>query len=263
MTAAPRPQGLDRASPTPLWAQLVTQLRGRLDSGEFPDRFPTEHELAATYAVSRHTVREALRQLRQEGRVTAQRGRGSHVTRSLVDLPMGSLYSLFRVLERNGVDQRSEVLVQEQTADQGAAARLGLPADAALVHLERLRLADGSPFAIDRAWLPADLAGPLLTADLRHTALYDELARRCQIRPEAGWERIRAAVPSDAQRRSLQLPRGSAVLRVERLSCYLGRSVEWRDTLVRGDRYNLTVEWGPAAVTRVDLHATIHPGQAG
>jgi hypothetical protein len=39
-------------------------LRTRLERGEFTDSFPGEHELRAQYGVSRHTVREALRELR-------------------------------------------------------------------------------------------------------------------------------------------------------------------------------------------------------
>ena len=37
---------LDRADPVPLWAQLETELRRRIDAGEFSDgRFPTDLEL--------------------------------------------------------------------------------------------------------------------------------------------------------------------------------------------------------------------------
>ena len=48
---------LDRHSPLPLWAQLETDLRRRIDAGEFADgRFPTDLELTEGYDVSRHTV---------------------------------------------------------------------------------------------------------------------------------------------------------------------------------------------------------------
>ncbi|MCO4836402.1 MAG: GntR family transcriptional regulator, partial [Acidimicrobiaceae bacterium] len=54
---------LDRSSPLPLWAQLETDLRRRLEDGEFDDAFPTDLMLTEAYEVSRHTVREAVRQL--------------------------------------------------------------------------------------------------------------------------------------------------------------------------------------------------------
>ena len=66
---------LDRRSPTPLWAQLRADLRRRLAAGAFGEAFPGELALVAEYEVSRHTVRSALRELRADGIVVAERGR--------------------------------------------------------------------------------------------------------------------------------------------------------------------------------------------
>src|SRR4051794_41958167 len=68
-------QALDRTRATPLWEQLLTDLRRRLDHDEFAAAFPGELALVAEYGVSRHTVREAVRRLREEGLVIAGRGR--------------------------------------------------------------------------------------------------------------------------------------------------------------------------------------------
>ena len=62
--------GIDRSSPMPLWAQLLDALRERLDRGEYSEAFPTDIELTAEYGLSRHTVREAVRRLQDEGLVT-------------------------------------------------------------------------------------------------------------------------------------------------------------------------------------------------
>ena len=66
---------LDRGADTPLWRQLAADLRDRLDGGEFTGGFPGEVELGLRYSVSRHTVREALRQLRADGVISTGRGR--------------------------------------------------------------------------------------------------------------------------------------------------------------------------------------------
>ena len=70
---------LDRSSPMPLWAQLHADLIERLNAGEFGPEFPSEQALTASYGVSRHTVREALRQLRQDKILIAQRGRPTQI----------------------------------------------------------------------------------------------------------------------------------------------------------------------------------------
>jgi GntR family transcriptional regulator len=239
-TAAARP--LDRDNPMPLWAQLQQELTRRLAAGAFPTSFPGELELVDTYGVSRHTVREALRRLRDTGVLESSRGRVTQVRRG-IEQPLGSLYSLFREVEASGMRQTSEVLALRRERDAAAAAALGLADDAELVHLERLRLADDEPLAHDRVWLPADVAGPLLRADFTHSALYDELAARCGVRLTGGRERITACRPAAAVQKLLRLPRGQACLQVERAGMVGDRTVEHRITLVRGDRYAVIANW--------------------
>ncbi len=246
---------VDRSDPLPLWAQLMTELRTRLAVGAFDQRFPTELELAESYQVSRHTVREAVRRLREDGLVSSHRGRGTVVTRTRFDQRLGALYSLFQAVEAQGAVQRSRVRRLDARTDPNAAQQLGLEPEAQLLYLERLRLADDIPLALDRAWLPMALAAPLLTADFRHTALYDQLAVRCGLHPDSGRESIRAVVPPPQERRSLWLTAGAAAFLVERLSYAAGQPVEWRSTVVRGDRYSFVIDWRPGTGARVALGA--------
>ena len=240
MAAKARP--LDRHDPLPLWAQLERDLSRRLASGAFTAAFPGELEIAAEYEVSRHTVREALRRLREAGVLDSARGRPTHV-RAAIEQPLGSLYSLFREVESRGMVQASEILDQSVTTDAASAAVLGLPDDAPLFHLERVRLADGVPLAHDRVWLPAAVAAPLVKVDFTRTALYDELASRCGVRVTGGRERITATVPAPGERTLLAVPRGVACLTVERTG-YAGRDlVERRVTVVRGDRWSVVADW--------------------
>lgn len=169
---------LDREAPQPLWSQLYDDSRDRLEAGEFADAFPGEHALVSEYAVSRHTVREALRRLRTEGVVTASPGRTCRVSTPVeIEQPLGSLYSLFTSAWSSGLTQRSVVRSLKVVAD-----RLGLDGSTPLVHLERLRLAGDQPLAKDRVWLPAEIAASLLEADFTETALYTELAERSSVR---------------------------------------------------------------------------------
>src|SRR6185295_17013007 len=66
---------MDRSSALPLWAQLHADLMDRIAAGEFTAEFPGEHALTEAYGLSRHTVREALRHLRADGILIAERGR--------------------------------------------------------------------------------------------------------------------------------------------------------------------------------------------
>ncbi len=248
----PGPVLLDRRSPLPLWAQLDADLRRRLDAGEFAASFPGETALVGQYAVSRQTVREALRRLRAEGLVTAERGRAPRLgQRPQFTQPLGALYSLFSSVEARGLEQRSEVRRLEVVADGVVATRLGWEESTELLYLERLRLAGGLPLALDRVWLPAAQTRHLLEADFTHTSLYDELAARCGIRLSGGQEQIRAVTGSAAERRDLQAGPEVALLAIDRLACSAGVPMEWRQTLVRGDRFTVTASFSPSAGSHV------------
>ncbi|WAL69406.1 GntR family transcriptional regulator [Amycolatopsis cynarae] len=235
---------LDRSGPRPLWQQLQHQLRERLEAGEFADRFPGELALVEEYGVSRHTVRQALRQLREEGVVVAERGRQPRVAPTTeISQPLGALYSLFASVEASGLSQHSIVRTLDIRADAVIADRLDLDGSTPLLYLDRIRLAGTQPLALDRVWLPADFAAPLLGVDFTHTGLYAELAARTGIRPEQGHEEIHVVMPTPAERALLRCSPGTAAFSINRLGRAGDRPVEWRHTLVRGDRFTLTADF--------------------
>ncbi len=234
-------RALDRDA-GPLWAALLADLRARLAASEFVDAFPGELALVKEYGVSRHTVREALRHLRAEGAVTASRGRKPRLGPPEVEQQLGAMGSLFAAVEAAGLEQRSVVRVLEVRADGVIAARMQREESTPLVYLERLRLAGEEPLALDRVWLPADIARPLLDVDFSHTALYTELLIHCGLRLTGGREQVRAVVPNRGERTLLHVPAGVALLAVERTGCLHGRPVEHRHTLVRGDRFAITAQ---------------------
>jgi GntR family transcriptional regulator len=235
---------LDRTSPLPLWAQIVDDLRERIAGNELADRFPTDEEMVRGYGVSRQTVREAVRHLENAGIVERQRGRGSFVRRaSSIDQPVQGLYSLARSIEAQGLDERSRVIALELVRDASAARKLGLADTAPLVLVERLRFAAGEPLAVDRSWLPEEIAGKLEESELQRGPLYEAITRHAGISVTGGHERIRAANADAATRRLLELPAREAVLVVERLAFSGARAVEWRVSTIRGDRFSFTSDW--------------------
>jgi GntR family transcriptional regulator len=243
---------LDRDDPSPLWAQLEQELRRRMELGHFGTRFPTDRELMEIYGVSRHTARHAVSQLGADGILRRARGVGTSVDQRTFERSLGSLYSLFQVVEESGVPQHSDVRALERTVDATVAERLGLAPDTELIFLDRVRFAGPEPLAIDRVWMPATIAAPLLEVDFTHTALYNELERVIGKRPNEGREHILPAIPSEADRASLGLDPGQAVFSIERLGTFSGEPVEWRVTTIRGDRFSFVADW--SAGQRNEMH---------
>lgn len=253
-TSAYRSTKFREGPPGPLWRKLTADLRRRLSAGEFRDAFPGELDLRDSYGVSRHTVREALRELRADGTVIAQKGRPPRLAPAMaIDQPLGAIYSLFASVEAAGLEQRSIVRCLDIRADAQIANHLELEASTPLLYLERLRLAGGEPLAHDKVWLPADIGHPLLGVDFQHTALYDELARICAVHLTSGTERLRAVVPSSSQRQLLSMSAEVAAFRIDRLGSANSRPVEWRQTVIRGDRFAAVAEFSARLGYRLDL----------
>ncbi len=240
----PGPRSVNRELAAPLWEQVRADLVRRVRAGEFADAFPGEFALVDEYAVSRATVREALRRLREAGVVSGERGRTSRLTGPAeIDQAMGTLYSLFSAVGAAGQTQRSIVRVRDIRADGVVAERLSLEASAPLFYLERVRLASDRPLALDRVWMPAEVAAPLLEVDFTETALYEQLRARCGITLTGGSEHLRAVVPTRAELDLLEMPANIAAFAIERLGFEGGRPLEWRHTLVRGDRFAVSAEF--------------------
>lgn len=250
---------VDRSSPLPLWAQVETDLRRRIDDGEFATRFPTDEDLVESYGVSRHTAREALRRLVSEGVVVRERGRGTALAHGRVEQPLDSMYSLFEAVEAGGLEQTSQLLTMAEVSNPEAAEVLGRPTEEPLVLLERLRRAGDEPLAVDRVWLPNRVGRPLLDVDWTHTSLYEQLAENGTGRPDQGWERVRAVTPSPEDAQRLGLGGSEAVFCLERLGRVGDTAVEWRRSLVRADRFAVVTRF-EGGRTEASLRLTSYSG---
>ncbi len=236
---------LDRSSPMPLWAQTCEDLRNRISAGEFTGSFPGEMALTEEYEVSRHTIREALRVLRDEGLISSHRGRPTTVSSPRYQQSLGTLYSLFDTMSSQGVDQFNRVLRLGRTVNASVSEHLGVPANTELIVLERLRCVDHEPLAHDISWLPAEFAAPLLDRDFTSTGLYAELDRTCGVTIDSGHERITTLLAPRHIAQQLQISQQEPVFLLERRALAQGRPAEWRETHVRGDHFSLETEWSP------------------
>ena len=235
---------VDRASATPLWAQIEVELRSRLVRGEFDEAFPTEPDLMSTYEVSRSTIRQAVSALERSGLVERRRGIGTRVTnRPLID-STARIYSLAGWISGIGLTERSVVPIAEITnVSHDAAQHLELAPGDDAIHVVRVRYADEEPIAIDRSWLPPHIGQILLRDDLSTGSLYDRLTTSGVV-PTSSLEQIRPIDPDPNDRTMLDLPAATMAFHSER-TVYAGSiPIEYRISIIRGDRYTLTASWG-------------------
>src|SRR5699024_12476996 len=117
----------------------------------------------------------------------ARPGRPSHVVVVSGEHASGRSDSLCAAVRGAEMRQRSTIRIAESATSPQAARKLGLDADAELVHSARPRYADEEPLAEDEVWLRPEARG-ILDMDLRNTALYEALQRCCGLTLTSGDE---------------------------------------------------------------------------
>lgn len=224
---------------------LVDGLRQRIQGIPVGTAVPSERALAAEAGVSRMTARRALDELTREGRLVREVGRGSFVARPAVNLPL-HLAGFTEDMAARGIRASSRVLrLIEEPADSRSAEVLGLAQGSLVVRLDRVRLADGRPMAIERTALDASAVPDLRDADLANESLYQVLEHRYGLVFDAGEQTIRAAIirPEDAD--ELGVPLGSAALEFVRVSERGGQAIEHTVSTYPGDRFELSAQIAP------------------
>ncbi|MEX1256733.1 MAG: GntR family transcriptional regulator [Gemmatimonadota bacterium] len=238
----------------PLHEQISSCLRKKIDSGALEPhaQLPSEHELCDRFGVSRVTVRRALQTLEADGAVYRRQGLGSFVCERRVPGGLVRLTDFAEDMRRAGMEASSRVLHQaNEPCPVPVAEHLGVAPGSPVIRLDRIRLGDGEPVALDRTWLPPYYAQLLEGHDLAGDTLYQVLEKEYGIAALSARLRISATVADDALAGPLDVAPGAPLLLIERTSRTLGaKAIYFQRRFYRSDRiaYELEVARDPERV---------------
>jgi GntR family transcriptional regulator len=240
----------------PLHEQISSWLRDEINSGRLPAdaQLPSEHELGQQFGVSRVTVRRALQTLDADGLIYRRPGLGSFVCERRMAQGLVQLTDFAQDMARAGIRATSRVLEQvTEPCPAPVAERLGLAAGVPVVRLDRLRLGDGRPVAVDRTWIPRYYAQLLDGHDLARETIYRLLEREYGVPALSGRYRISAATADEDLAGLLQVDPGGALLLLERTTRTVGeKPIYFQRRYYRSDRlaYELELTRDPDAGTQ-------------
>ena len=230
----------DRLASEPKYYAVKRHLLDFIGSLEPGAAVPTERDLALQMQTSRTTVRQALGELVIEGRLLRRQGSGTYVAEPKITWPL-YLASFTEQVRASGFKPSAEILSTKRiAATAGVAQRLHLSSRAPVYKLERLRLADNWPIAVETSWLSA-ARFPGLTRLIRvHGSLHAILASHYGISMQTGQESIETAPATPREAGPLRVDVGTPMLVVSRQNFDPdGAPVEFGRTWFRGDRVTL------------------------
>jgi GntR family transcriptional regulator len=203
---------------------------------------PSERQLSADLGVSRLTLRAALDDLAREGYLVRRRGSGTYDQQPKISQEL-TITSFSDDMRRRGMVPGSRTLSMTTIS---AGARLGrflnVSPSEQIVVVKRLRLADGETMAIETLHIPQALV-PGLTPNALAGSFYELLQDRYGVVIAGGTQAIEPTVTNEEESAALGVPLHSPAFLFERTSRdEAGRTVEFVQSVYRGDRYRIVTE---------------------
>ncbi len=236
---------LDRTLPTPLYHQLKELLLSNLKEGEFKPEvpLPTEAALMTQYGISRITVRRAMSELEQEGYIYRMPGKGTFISEPKISRGLTGLTSFAEDMREKGLATSSKLLDFRQEPALGRIAmKLGLKAGKPVWFIQRLRLDDQCPIAVNLSYLrlPSHIT---ITAQELETfgSLWALLESKGIALADA--DRTIEAIPANQRyAEQLQVAVGAPLLLIDGVVYDHDHvPVEYHQVINRGDRYQYTL----------------------
>jgi GntR family transcriptional regulator len=229
----------------PKYAQVIDELRRRIESGEYPpgSLLPSEHQLSDEFQIARPTVVRALRVLRQDGWIETQQGKGSFVRGRPALAGLESRRTGEQALNRDESREPGDLVEAGIIAPPArVAALLGRTGEGEVLARRRVVRQDGEASELVTWWVPAavaegtDLAG----SEPLHGGVRGHLSRRKGIRVDHVLEQVTARHPTSQEAKLLGVGRSAAML-----AMYVaardasGEPVLVLEVVMPGDRHEL------------------------
>ena len=147
---------LVRENITSLYRQIADTLRQEIAAGHFQPggKLPSEAALEQRFAVSRVTVRLALKHLTEQGIVERKQGKGTYISGKKVAHGINVMRSFHESLKQQGLNATMRLLVKEEVPTPESLQSL-FQMSRTLTFISRLHLVDNDPIAVGYSHFPA------------------------------------------------------------------------------------------------------------
>jgi GntR family transcriptional regulator len=225
---APAPAAARRSKPL-LYEMLVKALRTEILNGTYPVNtpLPSEQALVDRFGVSRHTVRDALRHLRDLGLVESRQGKGT-----LVLKPGGPQVYVHQVssisdLHDYNVESRYDDSAQPVPMTEKFAQRLGVGTDGTWLRIDGTRFdqQSGRPICAVEIFIPGRFSGISRLLGRRSGPIYSLIEVVYGESINEVEQELRAIPISAKMAQRLEIEPGETVVEIKRIYRLLDKQI--------------------------------------
>jgi len=238
--------GITENRPLPLYAKLKESIIDDVEKGILKpgNQISSQHELREKYSMSHMTIRRAINELITEGVLLSIQGKGIYVAEKTRTGDMSSLVGYEKQMAHVGLVPSTRLLLAEIISASTVLARvLDVDVASSLVHIRRLRLADGEPLSLSDSYLPSALCPGILKYDFNVASLFSTLREVYHLRLARGVSTIESILANQEQAELFNISLPAAFLLREQIT-YLdtGQAIEYSRTFIRGEKFHVLLE---------------------
>ena len=207
------------------------------------NRLPSEKELCEQWKTSRSTVRKAMDQLTDRGKIFRVPGKGSFVAFPKISHQTSHILSFAEKMKAQGLEVETKLILKEIIEpNEEIAEALKLTKQARVLMIQRLRIVKGEPMALQTAFMPANLCENLMKEDLESQSLNRLFQEQCNIRLSRSDIWIEAPIITKKEQKLLGNPRVPLFLAVVGVTFDQDdKPVRFSRGVFRGDRVRLKI----------------------
>lgn len=225
---------------TPIYIQIADEIKKNIENGIFipGQMLPSEREFCEMYSTSRMTIRQAISQLVNEGILYKERSKGTFVAKKVIEKQM-ELKSFTQDMIGRGFKPGSKI-ISFVIADPSneVKEKLCLKSEEKIFLLNRLRLANDTPMAIEYCHLPVKWYPDLFKYNMQEWSLYEIMLKDYRINVSYANQTIKAVRMSKSQAQILlNKESGFGLMATRTLFTSDNIAVEYTTTLYHPDRY--------------------------
>jgi len=235
---------VDKNLSVPVYVQIEDEIIEKIKRREYVPggELPTERELTELFGASRMTIRQAISNLVHKGVLYRIPGRGAFVSKEVIEKKL-EIESFSEDMRKRGLTPGSNVIQFEKiNPSDEVREKLQLSEDEKIYFLNRLRLADNEPIAIEYCYLPEKFFPNITKYNMVNCSLYTIMKEEYDIHFNYMKQSIKAGNLSRNDAEKLLGKSKGVGLFSERMVYNIEEvPVEYTKTIYNADRYSFNM----------------------